>query len=202
MADFQKSIARVLSHEGGYANIAADSGGETYKGIARIPNPDWIGWREIDNVKKTRTLKRNAFIPEADPYVLAFYKSRFWNPILDQVKDQRAADAILDSLTLHGISGGSVLVQKAINDFPGFKIVVDGKIGKNTIAALNSIGAPFINSLSQKRKEFVANLVERRPKDSIFLKGWNKRFDSYMVPITASIGGLMAMSFFLPSGIA
>lgn len=46
-------ISTILGHEGGYANHPADKGGETYRGISRKANPDWVGWKYIDEVKRT-----------------------------------------------------------------------------------------------------------------------------------------------------
>ncbi len=46
-------ISTILSHEGGYANHPADKGGETYRGISRKANPNWEGWKYIDDVKRT-----------------------------------------------------------------------------------------------------------------------------------------------------
>ncbi len=39
MADFEKAIAFVLRHEGGYVNNPADPGGETKYGIAKRSHP-------------------------------------------------------------------------------------------------------------------------------------------------------------------
>jgi len=52
MADFNKAFQLILAHEGGYINDSDDPGGETYKGIARKMNPDWLGWHIIDLLKK------------------------------------------------------------------------------------------------------------------------------------------------------
>lgn len=52
MANFKIALDKVLSREGGYINDPDDKGGETYKGISRKYNPDWKGWRIIDNTKK------------------------------------------------------------------------------------------------------------------------------------------------------
>ena len=51
MADFSKAWGRSSVHEGGYAHLAGDAGGETYRGIARNFHPEWPGWKFIDRVK-------------------------------------------------------------------------------------------------------------------------------------------------------
>jgi len=52
MADFNQALQMVLQNEGGYVNDPNDPGGETYKGIARKMNSNWIGWQLIDLQKK------------------------------------------------------------------------------------------------------------------------------------------------------
>ena len=49
MAKFQIAEAITGRNEGGYANNSADTGGETYAGIARNYWPKWQGWKYIDN---------------------------------------------------------------------------------------------------------------------------------------------------------
>ena len=39
MANFNIAIEKVLAHEGGYSDLAADRGGENYKGVARVHRP-------------------------------------------------------------------------------------------------------------------------------------------------------------------
>ena len=47
--NWEKSCDKVLESEGGYqlTTLVGDSGGQTYAGIARNPNPHWEGWKLI-----------------------------------------------------------------------------------------------------------------------------------------------------------
>lgn len=200
MASFDVAIREVLKHEGGYVYITADSGGETYRGIARKFNPAWIGWGVIDDLKASRPISRGEIIKNADPYVFDFYKKNFWQPQFDNIRDQRAANIALDSLTLHGIAGGSLLIQQALNSL-GAGLVLDRQIGPKTIQAINN-STGFVNALITARESFVNDLVKKRPKDAVFLKGWITRFQSYAVPAVFGLGGLLSIGFFLPSCIA
>lgn len=58
MADFDKAYFRTCKFEGGYANDKNDSGGETYKGISRVHNPKWGGWKIIDSYKKKKIFRK------------------------------------------------------------------------------------------------------------------------------------------------
>lgn len=53
MMTFDKLFDGVIKHEGYYANINGDRGGETYMGVARNLHPDWEGWEYIDAYKET-----------------------------------------------------------------------------------------------------------------------------------------------------
>ena len=102
MADFKTAYDKTMKVEGGYANTEGDSGGETWKGIARNYHPKWSGWSIIDtfkpirniavfesNLKASQTLQR---------LVLEFYKEEFWDVmLLDQVQNQDIANEMFDT---------------------------------------------------------------------------------------------------------
>ena len=98
-ADFNQAQELVRKAEGGYSNDPRDKGGETYKGISRVFNPNWSGWVIIDAYKKTHTLKTNAYIPDKklDELTESYYKSEYWNKIKgDEINNQRLANMIYD----------------------------------------------------------------------------------------------------------
>jgi len=71
IGNFDKSLDFVLSWEGGHSFDPDDPGGETYKGVARKKNPQWKGWRYVDEKK----------FKEADGELRAFYKEDFWDKL-------------------------------------------------------------------------------------------------------------------------
>lgn len=81
---FEKAFPEMIGHEGGYANVSGDTGGETYKGISRNNFPNWEGWPMIDAVKKKGITKaadiNNAFTKDAEmaEMVKRFYFINFW----------------------------------------------------------------------------------------------------------------------------
>ena len=55
----------------------------------------------------------------------------------------------------------------------------DGIVGKNTLAALNRQDPQvFFNRLKARRKQFYERIVEKRPSQVRFLKGWLRRLDA------------------------
>jgi len=107
MANYRSAILKVLLTEGGYANDPDDSGGETYKGIARNFWPRWSGWAIVDEAKKEagyeHALNRNMQLNDA---VIAFYKVNFWDKVGgDFIKDQSIANNLVDAAVNEGIKG-------------------------------------------------------------------------------------------------
>src|ERR1044072_1625949 len=96
MADFQQAIKKVLQHEGGYAKVEGDAGGETYQGISRNNWPNWRGWTIID---KSKPVKYNQVIKDKhlSDLVEVFYYEHFWKTVQgDRIKSQGLADFIFD----------------------------------------------------------------------------------------------------------
>lgn len=122
MANFKSALDKVLSKEGGYVNDPDDKGGETYKGISRKHNPNWRGWRIIDDIKKdfpkisnkdmTDLLRLNINI-EKEVYYL--YKNDYWNCLeLDDIPNQMVAECIFDTCVNQGMRAAVKFAQRVI----------------------------------------------------------------------------------------
>lgn len=147
MADFSKSLARVIKHEGGYklVNDPNDPGGRTFAGISERHNPDWDGWRIIGRSAKPRiTRALRAAVRER-------YFTRYWEAVgLSDLKDQRVADILFSTAVLSGVYRARQMLPIASE--PG--------------AAAN---------MTVLRIAHYAELVSRRPALSRYFKGWVNR---------------------------
>ena len=147
MADSTGAIAKIIKNEKGYVNDPADTGGETYNGIARKKNPTWAGWKVIDamrphgaftNAAFAKVLDANAALQKA---ISTFYKSEYWDKVRgDEIKSQAAADSLSDAAVNMGCHQAILLAQRAL----GFKdpkgtVPLDDK----TLAAINNLGEKF-----------------------------------------------------------
>lgn len=169
MADFNKALAFVRKHEGGYANVSGDRGGETYAGITRINHPSWPGWVAIDAAKP---LKHNAVVPAADPYIAEFYKINYWRPIQgDNINDQRVAEFLFDWFVNSG-RWAIIHAQREVG------VKDDGNFGPRTLEAVNAAGPTLFDKLRTRRVDFVTELA-KRPGQAKFLKGWLRRIYSF-----------------------
>ncbi|MFN3405850.1 MAG: glycosyl hydrolase 108 family protein [Cytophagaceae bacterium] len=184
MASFDQFYPILEPNEGGYVSAATaasigDSGGETYKGVARNYNPTWEGWKIIDAYKAANggKIKHNAIIPDPvlNKMVKDLAKKKYWDVMrLDEVRNQSLANLIAD----FGFNSGTGAPAKAIQRILG--LVQDGVIGPVTIKAINSANQKtlfeklkearinFINSSTKILDKIKPQLVERA--DSFFFR--------------------------------
>ena len=114
MANYHIALQEVLKNEGGYVNDPDDSGGETYKGIARRFHPDWIGWAYID--------KRDFKNPNLNKLVSDFYYIKFWELLnIDGLVNQEIATSIFDFAVNAGVKTSAILAQKAADIASGWR---------------------------------------------------------------------------------
>lgn len=162
MADFPPAFERALLAEGGYQlhQVAGDTGGLTYAGIARAKNPKWQGWVYID-------------CGETPPSQLVrdFYRAGWWVPILgDQIRDQAVAESIYSFATNAGLKTAVRLVQLVVGTTP------DGLMGVKTIEAVNEIEPRlFLALYALARIARYRDIVTRDRTQQKFLLGWINR---------------------------
>jgi len=187
---FAQEIQKVLVHEGGYANVTGDQGGETYKGISRVNFPNWPGWVIVD---KNKPLKYNQIIKDAalDNQVQAFYKKYFWDSLnIDQLP-QPVQGILFDFAINSGTGTAAKAFQKVVRDTTGAKIVIDGAIGKGTInAAAKANQQTLFNRLKDYRANFYKAIVDKNPGQQKFYDGWINRLNSYEFKAAATAFGV------------
>lgn len=183
MADFKKAFAKTDLAEGGYANDPADQGGETFRGISRVYNPQWRGWPLIDKHKTFSDFsKRVEADPEINSLVEPFYKSKYWDPLsLGLLRSDFCAFLIYDAHVNHG---GIVAfwVQKILNVMNQGEnlwkdLLVDGVMGPVTVQTLNraiekSLTDTFIFCFEALRGAAFIDSTEKRLANEKFFLGW------------------------------
>ena len=152
MADFNKAIATILKHEGGYVNDPDDPGGETNMGITKRDFP------HLDIINLT--------VEQAKE----IYKENYWDTINgDDITNQTVATQIFDFGVNAGVKRSSLKVQEILD------VGVDGIIGYQTITVLNSYNPEvFVYKFKLKRIEYYTQLA-RRMSLRKFLYAWIKR---------------------------
>ena len=172
MADFNKAFLLILTNEGGYVNDPDDPGGETYKGIARKKQPDWVGWFIIDGMKKQLNFPASLDSNQnLQAEIHRFYKAIFWDKVGgDNINDQDVANSIFDFAINSGVSTSVGLAQNVVGGS------CDGVIGPKTIQAINNFQPDhFIAAFTvEKCRKYIA-ICKKRPDSRKYFFGWIDR---------------------------
>lgn len=172
-------IDLILKSEGNYVNDPLDSGGETYKGISRKNFPNWKGWEYIDTIPNKK--RGDEFDnEEVNNSVYSFYLINFYNKLkIDDIKDLHISAHLLDQSVNSGNSVGVKCLQRAVNTLIPVPLTVDGAIGPNTIQEANNCNPKtLLSALEEERRKFYRSIVERKPSQEKFLKGWLNRVNN------------------------
>ncbi len=175
MANYELAFRSMINKEGGYVNDPDDPGGETYKGIARKKQPDWIGWPLIDVMKEHPNFPANLdsqIVIQAK--LREFYKAVFWDKVGgDQLVDQDVAYSMFDFGVNTGVYS-SVFIAQTVVGFIGAN--ADGKIGPNTIKAINAFNPDhFIAAFMVEKVRSYIKICKRRPDSRKYFFGWIDR---------------------------
>jgi len=178
MKTFDELFEGVIKHEGFYANVAGDRGGETYMGIARNLHPNWQGWQIIDAYKEAfGEIKRNSKIenPELTQMVKDIYKETIYDSYrIGDIKNGSLQEIIFDWCVNSG-HWGSTGVQKVLNRFFDCDLKIDGIIGNQTIAAINSCDPKKLFNAIKAARIHYYHVIARKDENAKFLEGWLRR---------------------------
>jgi lysozyme family protein len=165
MADFNPAFEKMIVDEGGYVlhTVSGDTGGMTYAGIARNPNPQWPGWNLIDHSETNNALLTGM--------VRGFYKTEFWDRIRgDEIANQVVAENIFNFGVNTGMGVAVKLAQLIVGATP------DGAVGNVTLQKFNSIdGEAFKKAYALMKITRYADICNKNKTQSKFLLGWINR---------------------------
>lgn len=188
MADFKKAYKITREFEGGYSNHANDTGGETYKGIARKHQSRWKGWKIVDKLRKEDGFPGNLDKhKELQELVHGLYKKEYWDSMkLDDVLSQPIANELFDTGVNMGIGRAGVFVQRVLNvankgESYYANLRIDGQVGKKTLAALNAHPDPqnILAGVNALKGALYITICENNPTQEVFFNGWMKRVFTY-----------------------
>lgn len=184
---FPKIHPATMGNEGGWGKNPADSGGETYKGIARKSHPKWSGWRLVDGVKALLTAQpqygtqayRNwvkyldsklAELNQLQAAVLSFYRVNFWDANrLGEISAEAVVAWIYDHVVNAG-QRGIMWAQLAAGCKP------DGKLGPVSITAINAADPDvLLERLEDIAAAYRLDRAHANPSQIQFLTSWLRR---------------------------
>lgn len=183
MAEFKKILEETLLNEGGFSDDPEDNGGMTLFGIARSKNPQWAGWREVDQILKvngwnSKNKSNWPLIAKACKKISdveSFYRTNYWNLIKgENIFANSIAQTIFDYGVNTGIGTAIKNVQRTL------KIVDDGVFGPKTLGTLNKF--IMTESLYKWSEEFTlrklvryVKIVTNESENIKFIFGWTSR---------------------------
>lgn len=179
MADFKQALSKALSFEFSGAKDAlhknSNETGYTFCGIYETANPDWEGWKIIKPI-----IKQKKTLTEASVYCYSYkellelvdklYMERYWTPYRLGELTQQAANEIF----VFGVNAGMPTAIKRAQKVAG--VEDDGKIGPNTIKAINTIPEKdFDWKFDNEEIKYYTALTEKKATLKQYLKGWTNR---------------------------
>ena len=168
---FDRALEYVLKNEGGFVNDPNDPGGATNYGITQGTYASWRG--EPVNALDVETMS----LEEAG----TIYRERYWTPLgCDKLRQYPIACAMFDAGVLFGIHASATSAQQASMFMLPEGLVVDGKIGVKSIAALDLVQPQvFLPGFRHMLRQRVNRIIELRPTSERYRDGWNARIDRY-----------------------
>ena len=164
MERFNKIFEYLLQVEGGYSNDKYDSGGKTKYGIIEIEARKY-GYR---GHMKDMPLEIAKDI---------YYRKYFKENRLDEVVNDKISLSVCDWIVNSG-TWGAKKAQQALNIINSSELVVDGKIGNQTLFALNHVDSEkFLEVYHELQRKFYRGIVATRQTQRVFLQGWLNRVD-------------------------
>lgn len=154
--NFDKCLAMLLKHEGGYVNHPKDPGGRTNLGVTQRVYEEFVG-RDVSE-SEMRSLT------EAD--VAPLYKANYW----DKVKGDDLPSGVDWSVFDWAVNSGTKRSAKALQRAVG--AAADGAVGPKTLAKVTATDPKVvIIGMHETRQKFYEGL---KTFDT-FGKGWTRR---------------------------
>lgn len=149
---FERAIAFVLEHEGGYVDNPDDRGGRTKFGISARAYPD------VDI--------RNLTVSDA----MDIYAEDYWRPIKGDKLPMGVDVVVLDYAVHSGVRHAVQALQRAVGARP------DGVIGPGTLSLVaHRRPRELALELARFRLNLLVRLVKQNPSQLVFLEGWMSR---------------------------
>jgi lysozyme family protein len=157
--NFDKCLAILLKHEGGYVNHPSDPGGMTNLGVTKRVWEEWLG-RPVSE-KEMRALTPTMVGP--------LYKRKYWDACRADELISGLDLAVFDFAVNSGVGRSIKMLQKCVG------VPADGGFGPTTMAAVTQFtgesGRKIIEEVCDERLAFLKALKTW----PVFGNGWERR---------------------------
>jgi lysozyme family protein len=157
---FERCLALILQHEGGYVDHPSDPGGATNMGITRKTLARWrkiSPWTDLPK-SSVASLKREE--------AALIYRANYWNPTRAGEMPAGVDLVLFDFAVNSGPDRAIRTLQAALG------VAADGEVGPVTLAALRTAEpARLVNNVCDRRLAFLQGLTTF----AVFGRGWTRR---------------------------
>lgn len=170
--------------EGGLTNHPADRGQITSYGVSLV---FLSGLAETQSNRDTLErigirlpITRNVIINLTETQAACLFRWQFWEKLKLDLIPLRPAVVLYDAAVNSGPSQSIKLAQRGYNRCVtyGQPLVVDGIMGPATRAAMQLADTDkCLTAMLDEREKFFQTIVDNKPSQQVFLKGWINRVD-------------------------
>jgi lysozyme family protein len=154
--NFEKALAAVLVHEGGFVNNPKDPGGMTNLGCTKAV------WEEHCGHPVDEKTMRGLTPADVGP----LYRQKYWNKVCGDDLPAGVDYVVFDAAINSGPGRAAKWLQACVGVEP------DGGIGPKTLAAVRAFSAKqLVEDYTKRRLSFLMDL----PTWDTFGRGWTKR---------------------------
>ena len=170
--------------EGGLSDDAADSGGLTKFGVDLAMMQDiastQAGRDTLDRMGIILPVTRNTIKNLTEAQAASIYRWQAWEALKLDLIPLRPAVVLYDAAVNSGPKQSVKLAQRGYNRCVtyGQPLVADGVMGPATRAAMQQADTDkCLTAMLDEREKFFQTIVNNKPSQQVFLKGWINRVD-------------------------
>lgn len=178
LAEFDRSLTKVLVHEGGFSNHPDDPGGATMKGVTQ---------RVYDTYRKSKGLHTQSVKLITDAELKAIYRREYWDKIKGDDLPAGVSYVVFDGAVNSGVTQSVKWLQRALQALGLYTGLIDGNIGQGTLLAVSGVN---------DNDGLIAKIIERREAFLRALKTWKTFGKGWL----ARIRGVLAVGQAWASG--
>lgn len=158
--NFDRCLAEILKHEGGFVNHPRDPGGMTNLGVTKATYEAWIGHPVNEAIMRGLTVA----------HVRALYKARYWDAVKGDDLPMGVDLCIFD----FAVNAGPKRAVRYLQLMTG--AIGDGVIGPNTLAQLQQYVRTHDKAHAVNRYQDLREAYYRKLKTfDTFGRGWLRR---------------------------
>ena len=176
--NFQKAHAFTAKWEGGLSDHPVDRGGITAYGVSIAFLTDLAAKKGgsvfLASIGVKTPITKNTIRNLNKEQATAIFKYAFWDKLFCDSLPLRQACVLYDMAVNHGPGMAVKLAQRGCN-LLGKGLAEDGIMGPKTRAALDEDSLELALAIIQKRKDYYQAIVDSRPSQKVFLRGWLNR---------------------------